>query len=365
MHVMINALQAGNRSGTGRYTTELVHALASLPDAPELTAIWPDTAPCPEVPNIRFIQRPARANQRILFDQWGMLELRERLGADVVHYPANFSPATMLRNLVLTVHDLSFLHYPGWFRVDRALYYRHAIRRSVRQAKHIIADSLATKQDLCDFLDVPECGVTVIPLGVSPDYAPVGPDVREQIRGKYGLPRSFFLFVGTLEPRKNLPRLVAAFDAVAGKVPQDLVIVGRPGWKTGAIDEAIAAARHRDRIHLPGFVASEDLPALLGNAHAFVWPSLLEGFGLPPLEAMACGVPVLSSNTSSIPEVCGEAALLVNPLHVDDIADGLRRLSQEEGLCQRLSEAGRARAARFTWRRTATATLSVYQSALY
>jgi glycosyltransferase involved in cell wall biosynthesis len=360
MHVMINGLQAGNRSGTGRYATELIGALAQLADAPELTVIWPEDTEQPEAPRAQFVTRPARADQRLLFDQWGVLELRERVGAEVVHYPANFGPAVALRNLVVTVHDLSFLHHPGWFRLDRALYYRHAIKRSVRHARHIIADSAATKHDLCEFLDVPDAQVTVVPLGVTATFAPAPDAARQAVVSKYGLPRTFFLFVGTIEPRKNLPRLIAAYDQVADKVPQDLVIAGRQGWKTGAIDEALAAARHRERIHLPGFVEGDDLPALLSSCHAFVWPSLLEGFGLPPLEAMACGAPVLSSNTSSIPEVCGDAALLVNPLHVEEIADGLRRLAQDETLCEQLRDAGRARASRYTWARTAAETLAVY-----
>jgi glycosyltransferase involved in cell wall biosynthesis len=363
MHVMINGLQAGNRSGTGRYTAELVQALARLEDGLELTIVWPDDIPVPDAPGAQIIRRPARVNQRLLFEQWGTLELRERIGAQVVHYPANFGPAVALRNLVLTVHDLSFLHHPSWFRMDRALYYRHAIKRSVRHAKRIIADSEATRVDLCEFLGVPAELVTVVPLGVRPEFRPAAPEAQQAVTSRYKLPRTFFLFLGTLEPRKNLPRLIEAYDRVADKLPQDLVITGRHGWKTGAVDEALTAARHRDRIHLPGFAAAEDVPHLLSSAHAFVWPSLLEGFGLPPLEAMACGVPVLSSNTSSIPEVCGDAALLVNPLHVDEIADGLRRLSQDEALCERLREAGRARAARFTWARTAAETLRVYQEA--
>jgi glycosyltransferase involved in cell wall biosynthesis len=359
MRVLINGLQAGNRSGTGRYTVELARALAVRPEIEELTLVWPESAPAPEGPRVRIIRRDDRMLQRVFFDHIGLSALCTRVGADIVHYPANFGPASGARNLVVTVHDLSFLKHPEWFRPDRAWYYRMAIRRTVGLAARLIADSQATADDLNALLGVPAGRIEVIPLGVSAEFQPSSADIRDKVRRAYGLPERFFLYVGTLEPRKNLPRLVEAWSRVADGAP-DLVIAGRAGWKNRALDAAIARSAHRARIHRPGFVAQADLPALLSAADAFVWPSLFEGFGLPPLEAMACGAPVLTSNVSCLPEVVGDAALMVDPADTGAIADGLQRLATDAALRSELRKKGAARAQAFTWERTARLTVQSY-----
>jgi glycosyltransferase involved in cell wall biosynthesis len=263
--------------------------------------------------------------------------------------------------LVLTVHDSIFLRHPEWFKGNRATYYRHFGRRSARKAAHIIADSNHTAQDVQTLMYVDSSRITTIPLGVDATFTPQPKDAVESVRKRYQLPARFFLYVGTLEPRKNLDRVVRAWDSIASDVPQDLVIAGRVGWKTQALENAIAATQHKHRIHRPGFIAGDDLPALLSAAQAFVWPSLYEGFGLPVLEAMACGTPVITSTTSSLPEVTGDAALLVDPGDETAIAKAMRQLSNDDALQDTLAARGPERATRFTWEQCAAQTMAIYR----
>lgn len=359
MRVLINAMQAGNQSGTGRYTEELIRHLLLLEDAPELTVWWPAKVPRPEwTSDVELVLQPGGLWKRL-----GLERAVHRWAGqyDVVHYPASIGPLDGGPNVVLTVHDCIFLRHPEWFRWERAQYYRWAGRRSARRAARIIADSETTARDVREYMGVAPNRVDVVPLGVRREFAPAPPEVQSSTCQRYGLPDRFFLYVGTLEPRKNLVRLIRAWDTIAGEVPEDLVIAGRDGWKTATIHDAIASATHRYRIHRPGFVTEEDLPPLLSATRAFVWPSLYEGFGLPVLEAMACGAAVLTSNRSSLPEVAGEAALLVNPEDESSIAGGLKALSGDGRHRAALAEAGIARAAKFTWRRCAEATRAVYR----
>ncbi len=358
MRVLFNAMQAGNQSGTGRYVEELLPALAALEDAPEFTVVWPEDVPLPAGSDrleIRLQPRGLRhrlALERRLYTMAGQF--------DVVHYPATIGPLWRKPNLVITVHDCIFLHHPEWFRRERALYYRWAGAWSIGRAAHLIADSTHTARDLEAWLSPPPPNITTIPLGVSESFRPQGADAVERVRKRYQLPERFFLYVGTLEPRKNLARIVRAWDQVAATLPEDLVIAGRIGWKTGELEGAIAAATHQDRIHCPGFIESSDLPALLSAAHAFVWPSLYEGFGLPVLEAMACGTPVITANTTSLLEIADGAALTVDPRDEGALARALTQISTDGDLHRTLGTAGRKRADEFTWQRCAQETRAVY-----
>jgi len=359
MRVLFNAMQAGNQSGTGRYVEELLHALVHLEERPNLTVWWPEgVSPGPWADRVELLPQRAGLWHRVM---------RERLigrvapAYDVVHFPASIGPLDGGKNVVLTVHDCIFLRHPEWFRWERAQYYRWAGTRSAQRAAHIIADSQATARDVHGLIDIDEARITAIPLGVGDTFRPPSETLVKNARKQYGLPERFFLYVGTLEPRKNLARVVRSWDAVAANIPEDLVIAGRVGWKTNELDDAIAHARHRERIHRPGFIDAPDLPGLLGAARAFVWPSLYEGFGLPVLEAMACGTPVITSDTTSLPEVAGDAALLVDPCDEEAIAEAMTHLSQDNALRESLHVAGPARAAQFTWQRCAEETMAVYR----
>ena len=364
MRVLINALQAGNRSGTGKYIESLIPALLTCDSDLELMVSWPWDLPDPKFEgHVALYKRDARHLHRLLYDQLFAERQRRDVGADLVHYPANFGRLLPGSEAVLTVHDLSFLRHPEWFRPGRAAYYRFSARRSVRHARRIIADSQATADDVQTMLEVPSDRIDVVPLGVDNAFRPATQAAQTAVCDKYDLPARFFLYVGTLEPRKNLPRLIDAWSNLTDVDKPDLVLAGREGWKVAAIMDAVERSAQGNRIHFPGFVAQEDLPALMSAAHAFVWPSLFEGFGLPPLEAMACGTPVLTSNTSSLPEVVGDAALTVPPDRTEVITEELSTLADSEETRTRLREAGLQRAAEFTWERTARLTLESYRKA--
>jgi glycosyltransferase involved in cell wall biosynthesis len=366
VRVLLNALQAGNLSGTGRYATQLARWLPQVEGDAEVFLVWPQGLPRPLTSSPQrgsiLEHRPGAIN-RLVYDQLGIHRTARELKADLIHYPANIGSVLSASPNVVTIHDLSFFHDPAWFPRNRAHYYRTAVARSARNARRVIADSHATADDVRTMLRIPEDRIDVVPLGVEEHFSPADAHAQEAARTKYKLPATFFLYVGTLEPRKNLIRLVQAFEQIANDCDLDLVLAGRDGWKTRALHKTIAASPVKSRIHLPGFIAYEDLPALLSAAHTFVWPSLCEGFGLPPLEAMACGTPVLASDVSSVPEVVGDAGLLVNPYDTDTIAEAMARLASDEALRNHLRTQGPERAATFTWRATAEQTLASYVTA--
>lgn len=367
MLVLYNGLQAGNRSGTGRYTEALAQWLPQIESPFDFLFFWPRQTPRPvhrygarTAFSERDLSRPWR---RLWEDHVALPQAAVRHRANLVHYPANVGPLREVRNAVVTVHDLTFFRFPGWYRTNRALYYRHAVAVGVRHAARVIADSRATAEDVQAYLRVPEDRIDVVPLGVDESFRPADSAQCEAVRRKLGLRRPYLLYMGTLEPRKNLARLVQAWDqSVASGV--DLVLAGRRGWKNDALDAAISRVARPEGIHLPGFVDAGDQPALYSACTAFVWPSLWEGFGLPPLEAMACGAPVLTSDCSSLPEVVGDAALQVDPGDVEALGAGLTRIVGDSGLRDRLAVEGPRRAACFTWRTTAELTLASYRRVL-
>ena len=365
--VLLNALQAGNRSGTGRYATELARRLPALDGDVEVFVLWPRHIPipdCPETARERFITVESLSSvARIGQDQFGIRNVRKRLGAQIVHYPANIGPLAPMTGIVLTIHDLTFIRFPEWYRWNRAAYYRASVPSSVRQAERIIADSESTAADLRKLLKVKPERVDVIPLAVSAEFRPASEVQVTAAVERYHLPSAFFLYEGTLEPRKNLVRLIEAWSQIAANCRFDLVIAGRTGWKCEPVEQAAAASPFARRIHFPGFIEQEDLPAVMSAARVFVWPSLYEGFGLPPLEAMACGTPVITSNTSSLPEVVGDAALTVNPEDTAALARAMKAAADDQGLRTRLSAAGALRAAEFSWDYTARLTLASYCAA--
>lgn len=364
MRVLIDALQAGNRSGTGRYTVELLRALQEQDPHVEIAATWPKALPC-AIEGLRTLPHAAQGLARLFADQWQLPRLARRERFDLVHYPASIGALAPngVRTLV-TVHDCACFRHPEWFSPARSIYYRYALRRSARAATRLIADSESTAHDLEEFTGVPRERIDTIPLGVSREFAPAPGEACARLRGKLQLPERFFLYTGTLEPRKNLVRSIKAWSRNANALGfPALVITGRDGWKTGPIEQAIAHAPHRARIHRTGFVAPEDLPVLYSAAEALIWPSLFEGFGLPVLEAMACGTPVITSNTGSLPEVAGDAAYLVDPRDTEAIAEALLRIAEDPATRANLRERGLQRAACFTWKSTAQQTLQSYARA--
>jgi glycosyltransferase involved in cell wall biosynthesis len=311
--------------------------------------------------NVEIVEHSAKLLSRLAFDHGAVRSLARDRAADMLHYPASTGCLFPNRPMVQTVHDLCFMRHPEWFPATKNLYYRLFIGPTARRADLVLADSQATAEDIRALLLIPEQRIRVVPLGVGAEFYPRPQEEQHAVRAKYGFPEQFFLFVGTLEPRKNLVRLIQAWDRTYDSGLSDLVVAGRRGWKADPILAAIRQVRHQEALHLPGFVADGDLPALLSAAQAFIWPSLMEGFGLPLLEAMACGAPVLTSNDSSIPEVVGHAAMLVDPTSEGQMAEAMTALAHDDRLRTALSENGKRQAALFAWDRTAQLTAAAYR----
>lgn len=284
--------------------------------------------------------------------------------SDMLFSPANSGPLCVRRQVV-TIHDVVTLDRPEWFGNAKAALYRAITPRLARRVARVITISEYSKQRLLAHVPMDERRIVVIPNGVDARFCPQDASTVDRMRATLRLPGGrYVLSVGTLEPRKNVPRLLQAWSQVVGSLPDDIGLV-----LTGKQDQAELFARVSGldalppRVHLTGHVSDALLPALYAGATALAFPSLYEGFGLPPLEAMASGVPVLSGNLTSLPEVVGDAGVMVDPTDVEAIADGLRRLLLDEGLRQSMIPKGLARAAQFSWDLTAQRTWEVLQEA--
>ncbi len=268
---------------------------------------------------------------------------------------------------VVTIHDVVPLIIPGTFTPRHRAVVRLALARVRRRADRVIVPSHAVKRDVVRHLGLPEDLVTVTHHGCEPRFNPAAdPPSFRGAAARYDLPPRYLLAVGTLEPRKNLTTLLQAFARLrrAGAVDPalHLVLAGARGWLDEPIFRAVRSFGLEEVVRFPGFIDDDDLPDLYRGAELFVFPSLYEGFGLPPLEAMACGVPVVASNTSSMPEVAGGAAMLVEPRDVDGMAAGIARILRDAALRERLREAGIARARQFSWDTAARQVLDTYAS---
>jgi glycosyltransferase involved in cell wall biosynthesis len=265
---------------------------------------------------------------------------------------------------VLTVHDLSHEYFPEAVEDVNMNYFRSSFPDAVERADLLIADSENTKFDIIKFLQVPEEKIKVIYIGVDKYFQPVADPVQlAGVRHRYSLPEHFILMVGSIQPRKNIAGVLAAMASLLNKhrtFPWKLVLAGGGGWKNEGLADKISALGLEDRVHFTGYVADEDLPALYSLADLFVFPSLYEGFGLPVVEAMACGVPVVTSNNSCLPEIAGDAAVLVDPHDERDIANGMLRLLEDQDLRVQCVNRGLERARMFSWETAARQTLQAF-----
>jgi glycosyltransferase involved in cell wall biosynthesis len=285
---------------------------------------------------------------------------------DVLFVPAHVLPLVPARHCVATVHDLGFLHFPEAHRQLDRLYLAWGTAWNSRRSTAVVADSQATKADLIRGYGVASSRVRVVYLGRDETMVPIRESATlQRVRARYGIGRRYLLYVGTLQPRKNLGRVLDGFARLAANPAMaeiQLVLAGKHGW---LYDDLFAQAKREGlagRILFPGYVDHADLAALYSGAVGFVFPSLYEGFGMPVLEAQSCGVPVMTSNNSSLPEVAGDAALLVDPLDVDAIAAAMLRLATDDALRAELVERGHANVKRFSWEKCARETLAVLES---
>lgn len=286
---------------------------------------------------------------------------------DVLFIPAHVMPLVCPVPTAVTVHDLGYLHHPEAHRPFDRWYLDWTTRRHARLAAHVIADSQATRADLVHHYRADSGRITVVYPGRDESLARMeDPAAIAAVKARYGISGDYLLYLGTLQPRKNLARLVEAFVRLRPQtVDLQLVLAGKQGWLYGYLFARVEALGLEGQIIFPGYIADEDKAALLSGAIALVYPSLYEGFGLPVLEALACGTPVLTSNVSSLPEVAGDAALLVDPSDVDAIAAGMLRLITDAGLRRSLIEKGYTQARKFSWAGAARQVLEVLESVVH
>lgn len=284
---------------------------------------------------------------------------------DVFHSPNFQLTPQKSGKSVLTIYDLSFLVYEKWAIKSARLHYARRIKSYARGADAIITISENSKKDIIRYLGIPPGRISVIPGGIDERFKPQNdPEAISAIRSKYGLNRAFILHVGTLEPRKNLVGLIQAYHRSRAREEYQLVMAGGKGWMYKQIFKTVEKLGLTKDVIFTGYVPEIDLPALYNASSLFVFPSLYEGFGLPPLEAMACGTPVVTSKVSSLPEVTADAALLVDPLNIEEIKDSIDSVLSDHKLASSLKTKGLDRAGLFTWERTAEKTIEVYRKVL-
>ncbi len=382
----IRPLLDANRSGVGNYTAGLISALLDLPssgfDGAREYVLFANAAGNRLPPDIpagriaaerRFLRFPNRLlNAGFALAGWPRIEdlagggappAQRRAqgpdierapmagGADLSYFP-NLNFFATKKPYIMTVHDLSFVRHPDAFSRRQKLWHA-AVRpgRVLERAAAVVAVSGHTKSDIMEIYGIPAERIRVINPGVGPEFRPATEAEKIALRTKFGLNKPFFLSLGTLEPRKNIASIIAAFERLPGDA--ELAVAGGKGWLYRDIFRRAAASPAKNRIRFLDYVADADKPALYSAAIALVYPSLYEGFGIPPLEAMACGAPVIAGHASSLPEVVGAAGLLANPLDVSEIAEAMRAVADGPSLRLALSSAGIARAKKFSWKESA------------
>lgn len=347
-------------AGIARYTVQLARALHNLKNGHELVVLRSHRpkVDAPTIPADEEIALHTPPHHRIERFSLG-LELRSaRL--DILHSPDFIAPRGPWRK-VITVHDLAYLRMP-WLLTRESRRYYNGIHKAVTQADAIIAVSQATAHDIRELLGVPEDKVHVIYEAADAELTPMPRDEAASIvRDRYGLQTPYVLFVGTIEPRKNLPTLVEAIGLLRREMPVRLVVAGRRGWLSEPVFDQVRRLAAEDGVVFLGEVSPRELRPLYSAAEVVTLPSLYEGFGLPPLEAMACGTPVVVSNAAALTEIVGDAGVIVRPDDPNDIANGLAWVIGNAAFRSTLVERGLARAASFSWDRAARETLAVYE----
>lgn len=352
------------QAGIGQYILQLVQGLARLSSPHELLVLRSRKAPPLALPpHVRQARLWTPSHHR----QESAALLAELLGKRLalLHSPDFIPPFGGRFCSVITIHDLNFIHFPEFLTPESARYYEQ-IHRAVGRADHIITDSDWTREDVLNHLGAPPERVTTVHLAANPVYRPI--TTRSEIRQaltRYGLPTDFIIFVGTLEPRKNVPALLKALRLVRNQgLDIHLAIVGRKGWLYEEIFATLTQLKLGAFVHFLENVPNQDLALLYNAASCLALPSHYEGFGLPPLEAMACGTPVVVSNRASLPEVVGDAGLLADPESPEELSEALARVLQDSNLRASLSQRGLMRAGEFSWARAAHETMAIYEQVL-
>ena len=373
MRIAIDFTPAITQSaGIGRDTRNLVAALARL-DVPDSFTLFSAERSIPgrefpQAPNVH--PRVVNIGNRYMTILWQRLRLPLPAElftgpTDVFHGPDFILPPSLRARRVVTIHDLAFLTHPECAMPSLIAYLSAVVPRAVRAADHVIATSQATANDLTERLAVPSEKITVVYQGIDPRFVPDRDEAAiEALRARYGIQRPCVLAVSTIEPRKNYERLIAAFAQATHSPdgPRMLVIAGRKGWLYDGVFEAVEAHQLSEHVKFLDYVSDADLPLLYKAADVLAMPSISEGFGIPVVEAMASGTPVVCSIGGSLPEIAGDAALVVDPYDVESLGEALLRLTRDVTLRETLAARGLERVKAFTWDASARAHLDVYHA---
>ncbi len=352
-----------SQAGIGQYILHLVDGLAKVDGENDYVLLQSrkDDTTILERPNFKRVSLWTPSHHRL--ERYSLNVELMRLGLDVLHSPDFIPPHRPTCKSVITVHDLAFLLYPHFLTKESARYYGH-IDQAVRWTDHIISVSESTKRDTIQHLGVPEEKITVVHEAANPIFCPLDKaEAQEQVRNRHGVDGPYILFVSTIEPRKNVPTLLRALWQLVTCYKEDvrLVLAGGRGWLFEDAFAVVDELKLDDRVHFVGRVSSEDLLYLYNAAEMLAHPAFYEGFGLPPLEAMACGLPVVASNVASLPEVVGDAGQLIDPHDADELTVSMWRVLNDSALRTQMREKGLVQAGRFSWERAARETMEIYR----
>lgn len=373
---LVSFSQSYRNAGVSRYTYTLLTGLAENEATQEYTAfVNPAEAEAAQASasatsgRVRMVAARWRTGspvRRIMWEQMALPALLREARAEVFHSPVNVLPARLPCASVVTIHDLAFMRYPQYFRPARRVYQQRFTRRSARAASLIVTVSESTKRDVVEYFRVPEGRIRVVYPAIDSDFQPQrDPALRAAFRARHELPERYILFLGTIEPRKNLLTLIEAYAklrALDDATPQ-LVIAGAKGWYYSSVFERVRALGLERSVTFAGYVVREEQPLWYSCAEICIYPSLYEGFGLPVVEALACGTPTVTSSVSSLPEAAGGVALLVDPGSQDALAQAMRGVLSDPNARSRAEEAGPLWARRFTPARMALEYADVYREA--
>lgn len=374
VRVMINDRCLRNaQTGVGRYVNELLAALPKVDPGIDILAFYRTyftrgksrstnrlgaaigVKPPRRAPD--WVRRGLLAGYELAFETHGAFH-----GFRLYHEP-NHIPGDWNGPVITTVHDLSVVRHPEWHPADRVRWYERSLLPSLPRSAHFITVSEFTRQEMIELLGVAPERITAIPLGVRTEFAPRPAKAVRARLAERGWPAEYLLFVGTMEPRKNVPGLLAAYAHLPPELRRrfPLVIAGAGGWGMHPLADEIAAAGLTGQVQILGYVADEDLGWLYAGARALVWPTFYEGFGLPPLECMATGTPVITTNVASLPEVVGDAGLLVDPHDTTALAEAMRRIAEDDEFAADLARRSCLRSEAFTWEQCAAEHAAIYR----